>query len=183
MSIKYTGTRYLREYALHLKGLPQHDRYTRFGASVSETTIDTLILSMLYNPEMHHLFTSMENGKIIGFAHLAIDHGATWELAVSVDSDYQGQGIGDRLMSAAINWAKLHGIESMFMHCISNNKKIQHLATKHGLKVIERSGSEITSEMKLPEPTSLDHIKEYTGNQMHTLSKIARLNMKLFGVQ
>jgi GNAT superfamily N-acetyltransferase len=150
MNIKHTGTKFLKEYAQHLKALPKGDKYTRFGSSVNDYAIDKLILSMLYSPESHHLFAAKNGRTIVGFAHLCCDHGTTWELAVSVDSDQQGKGVGNKLMAAAIEWAKSNGVQSMFMHCINENKKIQHLARKHNLTVVEKEGGEITSKIILP---------------------------------
>lgn len=180
MIIKHTGTRYLKEYSHHLKNLQSSDKYTRFGTNVSDYTIDAIILSMLYNPEKHVMFTAKDSGKIVGFCHLAIDHGTTWELAVSVDSDRQGKGIADKLMGSAIEWAKMNGIESMFMHCISENKKIQHLAKKHNLRVTERAGSDITAKVHLPQATTVDRFKYFFDEKSETMKNILNLQMKLF---
>lgn len=180
MRVKYTGLKYLREYARHLKNLREEDKYTRFAGNTTDYRIDQLILSMLYNPEQHHLFTAKAEGRIVGFVHLALDSGNSWELAVSVDSDQQGKGIADMLMSESIKWASLQGIENMFMHCIVENKKIQHLAKKHGLKVIEKCGSDITAQVKLPKPNYSDVLENYIKDKVDTWKNILKYQVNLF---
>jgi GNAT superfamily N-acetyltransferase len=159
MNIRHTGTKYLKEYGNHLKELPINDRYTRFGFTVGECAIDKLILSMVYHPEQHHLFTAMVDNKIVGFTHLALEADGSRELAVSVNSDQQGKGIADQLMAYTIRWAKTKHIKSMFMHCINENKKIQHLARKHNLKVVYRDGCDITAQVMLPQITILEYLR------------------------
>lgn len=180
MNIQYTETKHLKEYADHLKGLSLEDRYTRFCHSISNAQIDQFILSVLYNPASHHLFTAEINGKIVGFAHFAQETNESWELAVSVDTNAQGQGIANKLMAFAISWAKIRGIRSMFMHCINDNKKIQHLAVKHNLKTVDRSGGDITAHIDLPSATFFDYLQQMSSEHYALLQNISQLNLKFF---
>lgn len=172
--IKYCDTADFKDYAQHLKGLPPHDRATRFGYAANDYNIDQLVLSMLYHPEHHHLFVFRHDGRAIGFTHLA-KCASGWELAVSVASDYQGQGIANQLMIYAIDWARTHGVESVFMHCIRENQRIQHLASKHGLNVIERSGADITAQVTLPPPTTSDYTVDFVREQQSLLDQMLAL--------
>jgi GNAT superfamily N-acetyltransferase len=178
MKINQATAAELANYSQHLKSLPPHDKYTRFGFSVSNETIDQLILNVLYHPEDHYIFVAQYNDTVVGFGHLARE-GADWELAVSVNEDLQGQGIGNALMSHMIGWSKTHGIHSVFMHCISENQKIQHLARKHGLRTVERSGPEITAKVELPDPTMIDYVKTYLEEQQNLIKQITDLQKKL----
>lgn len=177
MKIQYTTVEVLGDYAQHLKDLPPQDRATRFGYAASNYNIDQLILSMLYHPEDHHLFVARQDKDAIGFTHLArCDHG--WELAVSVASEYQGQGIANQLMIHTIGWARTHGVHSLFMHCIRNNQLIQHLATKHGLHVIERSGIDITAQVTLPPATTSDYTVDFVQEQQRLLDQMLALHQQ-----
>lgn len=177
LKIQYTDTTLLSEYACHLKNLNPQDRYTRFGYTVTDYNIDQLILHMLYHPTEHHLFVGRRDDLIVGFTHLALcDSG--WELAVSVGYQYQGLGIGNKLMSYAIDWARTHGVDSLFMHCIRDNQRIQHLATKHGLQVIERSGPDITAQVKLPPPTQSDYTVDFVREQQALLDQMMELQQR-----
>jgi len=174
MTIKHSTIEFLDLYAQHLKNLDDEDRYTRFGYSATPATIDSLILNILYNQDNHHIFTYAVEGKILGFGHLAKD-GTDWELAVSVEKSFQGQGIADSLMSHMISWGKTHGVNAVYMHCITENQRIQHLAKKHGLKTIDRSGRDITAQVELPKPTIVDYATELYQEQTELAKDIVRL--------
>ena len=178
MKIQYQGVEVLGIYAHHLKNLLPEDRFTRFCYNIKDDGIDKLILNILYNQDDHHLFTATDNDVVVGFGHLA-QEGEDWELAVSVDSDKQGRGIGDKLLSFMIPWAQIHGIHNVFMHCIAQNQRIQHLAKKHGLKTVERDGSEITSRVELPAPTPIDYTAEFLKEQRDLYRQIQDLQQKM----
>ena len=179
MQIRKETAVVLHQYARHLKNLPPEDRYTRFGYSVKDEIIDQVILDMLYHPNDHHLFVAESNDQILGFGHLA-RQSADWELAVSVDRSAQGQGVGNALMHEMIKWGKLHGIHSVFMHCITENKKIQHLARKYGLRTVERCGAEVTAQVELPDPTIIDYTRNYLEEQRDLIAQMTELQQKFW---
>lgn len=174
MKIQHSTIEHLREYAEHLKNLSDEDRYTRFGYAASSQTIDSMILNILYHPAEHHIFTYHDNGRIVGFGHLAREE-QDWELAVSIEKDCQGRGIANELMDHMIAWGKTHGVAVLYMHCITENQKIQHLARKHGLKSWDRVGHELTSRVRLPEPTVLDYTANFVREQSDLAADIVRL--------
>ncbi len=178
MKIQYESVDVLASYAQHLKNLTPQDRYTRFCYQVKDDSIDRLILQVLYHPTDHHLFSASINDCTVGFVHLARE-GTGWELAVSVDQEHQAQGIADRLMSHALTWGKTHGIHSVFMHCITQNTKIQHLARKHGLHMVERDGAEVTSQVELPPATTLDYTTDFVREQQNIFEQIVDLQRRM----
>jgi len=178
MKIQHADISVLAVYAKHLKCLPDADRYTRFCYNIRDEAIDQFILTILYNADDHYLFTATLDDVIVGFGHLARE-GNDWELAVSVDNAYQGQGIADTLIDHMITWGKTHGIHSVFMHCITQNAKIQHLARKHGLRMVERDGAEITSKVELPAPTPMDYTTQFLHEQQDILEQIVDLQRRM----
>jgi GNAT superfamily N-acetyltransferase len=178
MKIQHADVTALAEYAKHLKNLSETDRYTRFCYNIKNENIDSFILSILYNFDDHHLFTATRDNKIMGFGHLARE-GDDWELAVSVDSDCQGQGVADRLIDFMIDWGKTRGVHSVFMHCITQNAKIQHLARKHGLRMVERDGAEVTSKVDLPPPTTMDYTADFLREQRELLEQMTEIQRQL----
>lgn len=141
----------LRQYANHLKNLTPEDKISRFGIQLTDYAIDQFILNVLYR-HGHVLFQAIdESGFILGWGHMAKDN-EYWELALSVEKDHQRKGIGDLLISEMLEWAKVNHISKIYMHCIEENKVIQHLAAKHKLKTKERSFGERTAAIDLPEP-------------------------------
>lgn len=178
MKIHFESLDVLPAYAQHLKNLSPEDRYTRFCYHIKDDAIDGLILHMLYNRSDHYLFSAEIDGQRRGFVHLARE-GEDWELAVSVEHDHQRQGIADALMSHAITWGKTHGIHTVFMHCITQNTKIQHLARKHGLRIVERDGSETTSRVELPPPTTLDYTTDFFREQRSLLEQMTQIQRRM----
>ena len=179
MKINHVDINTLPAYAQHLKALSETDRYTRFCYNIKDENIDQFILSMLYHFDDHHLFTATAGNEILGFGHLARE-GDNWELAVSVEGEYQGQGVADHLMNFMIDWGKTRGVHSVFMHCITQNSKIQHLARKHGLRMVERDGAEVTSRVDLPPATPMDYTAEYIREQQEIYNQIKQLQSRLF---
>lgn len=159
--IKMVDITHLRDYSQHLKNLSPENKFSRFGHTASDHTIDSLMLQIAYNLDDHYFWVAYENNtqswkeEFVGWGHLAKD-GDSWELAVSVNSDKQQMGIGNSLISEMLTWAKVHHVHEVYMHCIEDNKIIQHLATKHKLKTRERSHGERTSAIELPEPSFLE---------------------------
>ena len=178
MKIQYRSIEVLDAYGRHLKNLTTEDRYTRFCYNIRDEQIDQLILEILYNQQDHHLFTAVEDDQIVGFGHLARE-GDDWEFAVSVDSNYQGRGIANKLLGFIIPWAQIHGVHNVFMHCISQNEKIQHLARKHGLRTVDRDGGEITSRVELPTPTAVDYTTEFLKEQRDLYNQIQELQRQM----
>lgn len=178
MKIQHADVTALAEYAAHLKGLSETDRYTRFCYNVKDENIDRFILSILYTADDHHLFTATLGDKLVGFGHLARENN-DWELAVSVDGACQGQGVADRLIDFMIEWGTTRGVHSVFMHCITQNAKIQHLARKHGLRMVERDGSEVTSKVDLPPPTPMDYTADFMREQRDLIEQMSDIQRRL----
>lgn len=179
MKIQHADTSALPAYADHLKNLSDADKYTRFCYNANNENIDRFILSVLYNNEDHHIFTAEVDDKIVGFGHLARE-GDNWELAVSVDGAYQGQGVANKLMDFMIVWGKTRSIHSVFMHCITQNTKIQHLARKHGLRTVDRDGSEVTSKVDLPPPTPMDYTADFLREQRELLEQMSNIQRRMW---
>ena len=178
MKIQHDTFDVLDAYGRHLKELAADDRYTRFGYAINDYSIDQLILGVLYNKSHNHLFTARKNGIIVGFGHIASDS-SDWELAVSVEQEYQNQGVAGELIAFMIGWGKVHGIHSVYMHCINDNKKIQHLAYKHGLRVVDRASSDVTALVELPPATPADYTKDFMREQQELMLDMARLQKRL----
>jgi GNAT superfamily N-acetyltransferase len=172
MKIRKEDASALAEYAAHLKNLSDADRYSRFGYAARPEQVDRLILNMLYHANLHHLFVARRAGTAVGFVHLAQIEDGSWELAVSVEADSQGQGIADALMSHALSWAKVQSVDRVFMHCISENARVQHLARKHGLRTVERGAGEITAAVDLPPATFFDYAAEFARTHQRIVERL-----------
>lgn len=172
---------HLRQYGEHLKSLPDQDKINRFGTRASDYSIDQLILGILYHPDDHHLWIAREGSHIVGWGHLARD-GEDWELAVSVDHEKQNKGIGSQLIGEMLEWAKVHEVHEVFMHCIESNRVIQHLAAKHNLKTKSRGAGERTAAIEVPEPSISDVNSQLWKQHSEIMEEYGRLRQRLLNL-
>lgn len=175
----HTNIYKISDYARHLKELDTSDRYSRFGYHASDYNIDQLVLGMCYSPKDHELWYARTDAGRVGWGHMAKNSDGSWELAVSVDKQFQRQGIANNLMSEMITWAKFHHISEVYMHCIEDNRVIQHLAKKHELKTKERGEGERTAAIEVPEPSFIETNTQLFKEQAEIVKEIARLRGKL----
>ena len=179
ITIQHGNIYKIGDYARHLKGLTTEDRYSRFGHPASDYNIDQLVLNMCYHPKDHELWYARNDEQRVGWGHMAKNQDGSWELAVSVDKEFQRQGIANDLLKEMLTWAKFHHIPEVYMHCIENNKVIQHLAAKHELKTKERGNGERTAAIEVPEPSFVESNQQLFKEQAEIMAEIARLRGKL----
>jgi len=91
--------------------------------------------------EMGNLYLVAEaEGKIIAEFTCLVDHSYaitrhTAVLGMSVDREYRNQGIGSRLMKAAIDWARDKRIGRLELEVYAENVAAIHLYEKFGFEV------------------------------------------------
>jgi GNAT superfamily N-acetyltransferase len=179
MTVHHTSIYRIHDYSIHLKNLTAGDKYSRFGYMVSDDNIDAMILNMCYHPKHHELWYAVIDDVRVGWGHLAKNDDSTWELAVSVERDYQRQGIGNQLIEEMLAWAKFHKVNEVYMNCIYDNKPIQHLARKNNLKTKYRGDGEQTSVVQLPNATLSETIDQMTKEHREIINDLGRLGAKL----
>ena len=148
------------KYRTHLKALDTDSKILRFGAPVSNDVIDKLCDDFEAHPDQHILF-AIENADL---EFVAIGHISTkgeMELAFSVLKEYQGQGMGNKLMTRCIQYCRTHNILKGCMVCLSTNSRIKHLCTKYGI-AMENDHGETLGDIALPVPTPATFIDEAT---------------------
>ncbi len=87
---------------------------------------------------------------LLGVAHVAIGPGMA-EFGVSVLAAHRGQRLGSALLARAHNFARSRFIPAMFMHCLTENRAMMHMARKAGMEVATESG-EADAWVKLAKP-------------------------------
>jgi RimJ/RimL family protein N-acetyltransferase len=93
----------------------------------------------------------VEDGiKIVATCHVAMNRETnTAEMGCTVSPDYRNQKIGQELFNRGITWARMAGAENVFMHCLSENRAIQHIAKKGGMTVVTIDPSEKESTIQI----------------------------------
>ena len=146
------------KYRTHLKALDADSKALRFACSLSDTIIDNLCDGFETHPDKHVLF-AIENERLefVAVGHIALE--GDMELAFSVLKEYQGQGMGNKLMTRCIQYCRTHGILKGCMVCLSSNSKIKHLCTKYGI-AMENDYGETLADIELPDATPATYMEE-----------------------
>lgn len=122
----------------HFLALEAEDRRLRFGLPLSDDSIAKYVASIdfgrdavfgVFDDELH----------LAGAAHLARAEGHA-ELGVSVLPAHRGRGVGAALLERAHTHARNWGIGTLFMHCLTENAAMMHLARKQNMRIVAASG-------------------------------------------
>jgi GNAT superfamily N-acetyltransferase len=141
----------------HFLSLAGEDRRLRFGGALNDDGIALYVERIDFDRDA--VFGVLDNElKIVGAAHLARSDSHA-ELGVSVLPDQRGRGIGAALLRRAHAHARNWGEKRLFMHCLSENGAIMHLAKKQGMD-IEAAYGEADAWLKLPPADASSYMGE-----------------------
>lgn len=167
--IRKLSPRHRTRIRTHLGKLEAHDRYLRFGYTATDAQLDRYVASLDFTrDEIFGIFN--RRLELIGMAHLAYDpapqvQGRTpmAEFGVSVARRGRGRGLGARLFQHAVLHARNRGIDTLFIHALSENGPMLRMARRAGATV-ERDGAESVAWLKLPQDTIGSHMDEWVGD-------------------
>ena len=89
--------------------------------------------------------------RLLAVVHVAF-YPAKAELGLSVLRGARGLGLGNALFSRAVMHLTNRGVREVFVHCLSENGAMMHLARKNGMRVVH-DGSETDAYLALPRAT------------------------------
>lgn len=127
-------------YGSWLREQSEETLTTYFGIAVTDTYIDHLVNGIVSNPEQHYFLVATQGTVWTGVIHMARISEHDMEFGIVVAEQYRGQGIADQLMSEAIVWIRNRGFDTLYLHCVTWNRAMKHLAHKHGLTMHEDHG-------------------------------------------
>lgn len=156
--IRSLGRRHRRRIIEHLLALESQDRYLRFGYPASDEQIRKYALSIDFaRDEVLGIFN--RRLELIALAHLAYGlpmpgepQRTMAEFGVSVLPQSRSRGLGRRLFDAAGLHARNRGIDTLFIHALSENRPMLRIAAAAGATV-ERDGGESAAWLRLPPDT------------------------------
>ena len=76
------------------------------------------------------------------------------EIALLVEPDWQERGIGDALFDRVLTAAQNRSIKTIYMLCLKENKRMQHLAKKHDAVLHFDTGT-VEAALTTPGPTPM----------------------------
>lgn len=142
----------------HLLALTPEDRYLRFGYPASDEQVRKYALSLDFSrDEVLGIFN--RRLQLIAMAHLAYglpqpgEPSRTMaEFGVSVLPQSRSRGLGRRLFDTAALHARNRGIDTLFIHALSENRPMLRIAAAAGA-LVERDGGESAAWLRLPPDT------------------------------
>jgi ribosomal protein S18 acetylase RimI-like enzyme len=165
--IRSLSPRHRDRIAAHLLALPEHDRYLRFGYAAGDAQIQRYVDGLDFDQdEVFGVFN--RRLVLIALAHLAYPrpHQAAGpkaaEFGGSVLPQVRGRGYGARLFEHAMLHARNRGLDTMFIHALSENTTMLHIARRAGA-VVQRDGSESEAFLKLPHDTLASRMEQWVG--------------------
>lgn len=164
--IRSLAARHRERIAAHLLALPERDRYLRFGYAAGDAQIQRYADGLDFDrDEVFGVFN--RRLVLIALAHLAYprpEQGGLQaaEFGGSVLPAVRGRGYGARLFEHAMLHARNRGLDTMFIHALSENTTMLHIARRAGA-VVQRDGSESEAFLKLPQDTLASRMEQWVG--------------------
>jgi GNAT superfamily N-acetyltransferase len=122
----------------HLLALGAEDRRLRFGLPLGDASISAYIARIDFARDA--VFGVFDDElRLVAAAHLAREPGHA-ELGVSVLPGHRGRGCGGALLARCHQRARNWGVASLFMHCLSENAAMMHIARQQGMAIDSEAG-------------------------------------------
>lgn len=155
----------LGKYRTHLLRLDPETRRMRFGMSVDDAFIADYARRL--NDMKSVVYACLVDGEVRAAAELrplgAYLQGEA-EAAFSVERDWQGMGFGTELMGRVIRSARNRGIRRLYMNCLAENRKMQHIARKYEAELKFEEG-EVLAELLPAAPNYFSIWRETLENE------------------
>ena len=166
---------------LHFKSLGSEDRLLRFGMYTSDEMLDKYVNTINFHRDA--IFGVFDNNlNLIGCAHLGYPTSnlvvnSTAEFGVSVIAEGRGKGVGSALFKRAAIHARNTNIKVLYVHYLSRNKVMMHIAKKAGMS-IEFSFGEADAYLTLPPSTNTSLVAEAVQAQVADIDYALKKNIR-----
>ncbi|WP_409017989.1 GNAT family N-acetyltransferase [Caballeronia sp. LZ035] len=122
----------------HFLALEEDDRLLRFGQVVPDHVIENYVRNINFSDDK--VFGVFGDAlELIGVGHLAYlpaeGDKRTAEFGVSVLESARGRGVGSKLFARAAMRSRNTHVSVLYMHCLSRNSTMMHIARKSGMKI------------------------------------------------
>ncbi|MGQ0710558.1 MAG: GNAT family N-acetyltransferase [Rhodoferax sp.] len=166
--VRSLGSNHRARIARHLLALEGRDRYLRFGYHAQDRHIERYVDGMnFYRDEVFGIYN--RKLQLIAVAHLAYpqDDGLERcvEFGVSVLPHARGRGYGARLFERAAMHASNDGADIMFIHALTENAAMLHIAQRAGA-VLSEDGAEAQAHLRLPRASLESQLVEMFDEQV-----------------
>jgi GNAT superfamily N-acetyltransferase len=187
--VKELSRRARKRLLRHFLALSSGDRLLRFGSVLSDDLVSRYVENIDFSRDT--VFGVYDRKlRLLGVGHLAfaprealpsVSASTTKErvaeFGVSVAASARGMGVGSRLFERAAIRCRNVDIDTLYMHCLSSNKVMMHIAKKAGM-AIHRDYGEADAYLKLPPANPASVLQEAVQEQAAMLDYTVKANLR-----
>lgn len=169
----------------HFLALNPEDRLLRFGTYLPDEMVTQYVEGIDFKRDVVFGVVSA-HFRLVGVGHLAFapnekedrtDKHRVAEFGVSVSSEARGKGVGSKLFERGAIHCRNADVDTLYMHCLSSNKTMIHIAQKAGME-IQRDYGEADAYLKLAPHTAVTVLSEVMQEQVATLDYVLKANTR-----
>lgn len=173
----------------HFLALESADRLLRFGSVLPDELVTAYVDKIDFSRDVvygvyNRLF------KLVAVGHLAFapkeaapeknavtTKDRVAEFGVSVASSVRGMGVGSKMFERAAIHCRNNDVDTLYMHCLSSNQTMMHIARKAGME-IQREYGEADAYLRLPPPDPSSMLQEAVAEQFAVLDYTFKANAR-----
>lgn len=160
----------------HLQNLQGEERRLRFGGVVTDEYIASYV-EKSFDGVSKWFGVDHIDGHLVAACHVAIFDGDA-ELGCSVDKDWRNNGLAQLMFDRAVTWLRTKNIDHVFMHCLSENGAMKHIARKNEMTVVTEYG-ESEAEVDLEPPSPFTPIVDAYADRMAVYDMVYKNNLRV----
>jgi RimJ/RimL family protein N-acetyltransferase len=187
--IKQLEERDRRRMLKHFLGLDDSDRLLRFGTALPDEQLFAYVARIDFTRDtVYGVYNRLF--RLVAVGHLAFSpkeklppgkvstiKDTVAEFGVSVSRSARGKGMGTKLFERAAIRCRNSDVDTLYMHCLSSNATMMHIAKKAGMEILRDQG-EADAYLKLPPPNPGTVLQEAVEEQYATLDYTLKANTR-----
>lgn len=186
--VKQLSERDRRRMRRHFLDLDDSDRLLRFGSVLPDERLEQYVAGIDFKRDM--VFGVVDRMfRLVAVGHLAFapkEHkpaaaptkkARIAEFGVSVSASARGRGIGSRMFERAAIHCRNSDVDTLYMHCLSSNQTMMHIAKKAGME-IQRERGEADAYLRLLPANPASLLQEALEEQVATIDYNFKANKR-----
>lgn len=186
--VKQLEERDRRRMVRHFLALDGSDRLLRFGTILPDEQVAAYVGKIDFTRDtVYGVYNRVF--KLVAVGHLAFapkealplrvvtTKDRVAEFGVSVSRTARGMGIGSKLFERAAIHCRNADVDALYMHCLSSNQTMMHIARKAGME-IERDYGEADAYLRLLPANPASMLQEALEEQFATIDYTLKANAR-----
>ena len=161
----------------NLVRLQGEDRRLRFGMICTDDYINDYVTKS-FEQESQWFGIDHIDGHLVATCHVSV-HEGEGELGCSVEEEYRGEGAAQLMFDRAVTWLRVRGITNVFMHCLSENGAMKHIARKNNMVLVSEHG-ETDAQVQVEPATISTYMEEAYANRVALYDMYMKNNYRIF---